>query len=77
MIRMTYPESRMVSEETVIVWALDSIVNAKIEAGDFMQDDDDSQLAAFMATVERPSIEEAISLLEDEGECSFARSQLW
>lgn len=76
MIHMVYPESRMVSEDTVIVWAMDSLINARIDAGEFMQDDDGSHCAAAMAILVRPSLSEAIEILEDAGECTFNKSRV-
>jgi hypothetical protein len=73
MIRILYPENRMVSEDTVIGWAMDDKMNARYDAGEFLNDEDGSQAAAAFAAMPRLSVEEAIEFLNDSGAVTFGR----
>lgn len=74
MIRMTYPENRMVTEETVISWAKDSLVNSVIEHKRYKSDTDfESDLNSIQSSNEyrNMNLDSAVTLLDDSGECSF------
>jgi hypothetical protein len=76
---MIYPESRMVNEDTIIGWAKDSLVNSVIQHKLYSDDSAlDADIAIVHASKEYASmtIESAMDLLEDTGECTFRRSQL-
>ena len=66
MIRIIYPENRMVSEETVISWAHDEVANSTI--GDIPEE----LYSAALEAIPRPSLEDAIAILEDVGAVTFA-----
>jgi hypothetical protein len=76
MIQMVYPERRMVSENTVIGWAQDELVNAVVAYKVYENDEDmDVDIARVHASDEyvSMSLEDAKYILEDAGACAFGR----
>jgi len=72
-IHILYPENRYVSEDTVIVWAMDDLVNSEIARGAFKDDEDGSQLAAYSLGMKRPTLRQAMEILSDNGSVTFDR----
>jgi len=68
MIQVIYPERRWVSEETVIQWAHDRLVNDAAKTSD-------TDIDLLILRIERPTLEESIYILEDSGECSFGATR--
>ena len=74
MLHIIYPENRYVSEDTIIVWAQDELVNAayaQLSQEDKNKEDAIERIAAFTVP---PSLEDAISILEDNGSVTFSRT---
>jgi hypothetical protein len=67
MQHIIYPENRYVTDYEVVVWAHDDLVNGAIKAGDHR---DIEEIAASFA---RPTIEEAMQILEDSGSVTFVK----
>lgn len=72
-MHIVYPENRMVDEETVITWAWDSMVNAAYKALPESEQQAEDAIEHLSATIGRPTLEEAVSALEDAGEVTFTR----
>lgn len=72
-IKMTYPERRVVSEDTVIGWAHDQLVNdAFRDLPKEVRDYDEGAMKRLSNAINLPTLEEALYILEDAGVCSFA-----
>jgi hypothetical protein len=72
MIKMTYPERRQVSEDTIIGWAHDQLVNdAFRDLPKEVREYDEGAMKRLSNSIEKPTVEEAIYILEDSGVCSF------
>jgi len=76
MLHITYPERRVVSEETVIGWAQDELVNAVIQHKQYVSDAElDAEIASVKSSEEYRTLtpESARAILEDSGAVTFAR----
>jgi hypothetical protein len=73
MLHIIYPDDRYVSEDTVIRWALDDLVNNAYAALPKEQKDADNAIESLLASTPCPSLEESIAILEDNGSVTFAR----
>lgn len=73
MLHMIYPESRMVTEEMVMVWAHDTLVNQSYRALPADQQSNDDAMEQLFHSTPKPSVEDAIAILEDAGEVTFTR----
>ena len=76
MLHITYPERRVVSEDTVIGWAQDELVNAVIQHKQYVSDAAlDADIARVHASDEYRNLtaESARAILEDSGAVTFAR----
>lgn len=77
MIRILYPQNRMVTEDTVITWAQDQLINDAAQNEPVCDNDEewDALVTAVRATDEYQSLtlESARAILEDAGEVTFAR----
>ena len=73
MLHMIYPQSRMVSEDVVVIWAFDALVNAEYNALPREQREDDKAMEELMAATPKPSLDQAIEILEDMGLVTFKR----
>lgn len=74
MPQIIYPERRTVSEETVIAWAQDELVNAVIQRKQYHSDADlDADIAQVRASDEyrNLTLESARAILEDAGAVTF------
>lgn len=77
MIRVIYPQNRMVTEDTVITWAQDQLINDAARNEPVCDSDEDwnALVTAVRATDEYQSLtlESAKAILEDSGEVTFGR----
>lgn len=78
MVYLLYPERRMVDEALVIAWAKDSLYNDALKATATGDGDANEAIArdvieATMRNHESMTLDEAMELLEDQGEVSFDR----
>lgn len=64
MITIIYPERRLVSQTKIITWAMDWLVNHPDDAVDLYGIQPD----------ERPSLENAMEILADQGLITFGKS---
>lgn len=65
----------MVSEDTVIGWAHDLLVNDAFYNLPEDQRDKEGAIERFSKTIKKPTVEDAIYILEDAGACTFARNK--
>jgi hypothetical protein len=77
MLRLIYPETRLISEASVISWALDLKIDQYVEAariaGDISKDHEFAEISEIARSIIPPTLEEAIDLLEDAGKATFTR----
>ena len=74
MLHVIYPDDRYVSEETVIGWALDDLVNNAYAVLPQEEKNQEDALDRISASITRPSLEDAIYILEDNGSVTFSRT---
>jgi hypothetical protein len=70
MIKLIYPETGLVSEQTIIGWAIDHYVNAHLQDNPELSD---SSVEALIRQYQAIDITEAIAELEDSGIITIAR----
>lgn len=70
-IRIIYPENRVVSEETVIVWAHDTLVNNAFSVLPDAEKQNDNAIELLSKSIPVPELFDAIAILEDAGEVTF------
>jgi hypothetical protein len=73
MLHIIYPESRNVTEEQVIVWAHDDLVNAAYASLPQDAKSQEDAMERLSASIARPSLEDAMVILEDNGSVTFGR----
>ena len=76
MLHIIYPERRTVSEEIVIGWAQDELVNAVIQHKQYQSDADlEADIASVHASDEyrNLTLDSARAILEDSGAVTFTR----
>ena len=71
MLKQIYPERRIVSEDTVVGWAHDQLVNDAFRDLTPEQRGEDGAMKRLSKTIEKPTVEDAMDILEDAGVCSF------
>lgn len=79
LLRMIYPEERLIPEHKVIAWAHDRMIDNAIEienmrrreAGDANMTDD--EIEVFKVQIDPPYLDEAIERLSDDGVAEFRR----
>lgn len=76
MVHILYPDNRMVSKDTIILWAKDLLVNEVIEHKQYESDNElDADVARIHATEEYRAMDlaNAIELLAIDGCVTFGR----
>jgi hypothetical protein len=74
MLHMIYPENRAVSEDTVIGWAFDELVNNAYAALPQEEKEKEDAIEKIMASTPHPTLEDSIYILEDNGSVTFSRT---
>jgi hypothetical protein len=79
MLHTIYPEHRAVSEDTVIGWAKDTLVNAVIQHKQYATDEElnaDISRVHDSAEYRLMTVSDAVTILSDNGEVTFTKDSI-